>query len=56
MVKDNDAKNNKILIAVAAGKSKARAIIATEINCSSTVLVIDESAAVEIVNILDKIE
>ncbi|MBU3112832.1 sugar-binding transcriptional regulator [Clostridium lacusfryxellense] len=56
VVKNGDAKNDKILIAVAAGKSKAKAIIATEINCSSTVLVIDESAAVEIVNILDKIE
>jgi len=55
-VKNEDIKNNKILIAVAAGKDKARAIIATEINRSSTVLIIDEAAAQKIINILEKTE
>ena len=55
-VKNEDIKNNKTLIAVAAGKNKARAIIATEINRSSTVLVIDEAAAEEIINIIEKTE
>jgi len=56
MIKNEDVKNSKVLIAVAAGKNKARAIIATEINRSSTVLVIDQAAAIEIINILEKIE
>ena len=56
MVKNEDVKNSKILIAVAAGENKARAIIATEINRSSTVLIIDQAAAIEIINILEKIE
>jgi central glycolytic genes regulator len=56
MVTNEDAKNAKILIAVAAGKNKARAIIATEINRSSTVLIIDEAAAQKIINILEKRE
>jgi len=55
-VKNEDVKNNKTLIAVAAGKNKARAIIATEINRSSTVLIIDEAAAEEIINIIAKTE
>ncbi|MGH4137543.1 sugar-binding transcriptional regulator [Clostridium sp.] len=55
-VKNEDVKNIKTLIAVAAGKNKARAIIATEINRSSTVLIIDEAAAKEIVNIIEKRE
>lgn len=55
-VKNEDVKNNKTLIAVAAGKNKARAIIATEINRSSTVLIIDEAAAEEIINIIEKTE
>lgn len=55
-VKNEDVKNIKILIAVAGGKNKARAIIATEINASSTVLIIDEAAAEEIVNIIEKRE
>ena len=55
-VKNEDIKNIKILIAVAGGKSKARAIIATEINASSTVLIIDESAAEEMINIIEKRE
>ena len=55
-VKNEDVKNIKTLIAVAAGKDKARAIIATEINRSSTVLIIDEVAAREIINIMEKTE
>jgi central glycolytic genes regulator len=55
-VKNEDFKNNKTLIAVAAGKNKARAIIATEINRSSSVLIIDEAAAEEIINIIEKRE
>ncbi|MBU3191073.1 sugar-binding transcriptional regulator [Clostridium bowmanii] len=55
-VKNEDVINIKTLIAVAAGKNKARAIIATEINRSSTVLIIDEAAAKEIVNIIEKKE
>ncbi|MBU3179590.1 sugar-binding transcriptional regulator [Clostridium psychrophilum] len=56
VVNDEDVKKNTILIAVAAGKNKARAIIATEINRSSTVLVIDQAAATEIIDILKKRE
>ncbi|MGV8983091.1 sugar-binding transcriptional regulator [Clostridium sp.] len=55
-VKNEDVQNIKTLIAVAAGKNKARAIISTEINRSSTVLIIDEAAAKEIVNIIEKTE
>jgi central glycolytic genes regulator len=55
-VKNEDVQNIRTLIAVAAGKNKARAIIATEINRSSTVLIIDEAAAKEIVNIIEKTE
>ena len=55
-VKNEDVKNIKTLIAVAAGKNKAKAIIATEINRSSTVLIIDEAAAKEIINIIEKTE
>ena len=55
-VKNEDVKYIKTLIAVAAGKNKARAIIATEINRSSTVLIVDEAAAKEIINIMEKTE
>lgn len=55
-VKNEDVKNIKTLIAVAAGKNKAGAIISTEINRSSTVLIIDEAAAKEIINIIEKRE
>jgi central glycolytic genes regulator len=55
-LRSEDVKNNKTLIAVAAGKNKARAIIATEINGSSRVLIIDEATAKEIINIIEKIE
>lgn len=55
-LRSEDVKNNKTLIAVAAGKNKARAIIAAEINASSNVLIIDEATAKEIINIIKKIE
>jgi central glycolytic genes regulator len=55
-VKNEDVNDIKTLIAVAAGKNKAKAIIATEINRSSTVLIIDEAAAEEIINIINKRE
>ncbi|MBZ9609119.1 sugar-binding transcriptional regulator [Clostridium estertheticum] len=55
-VKNEDVTDSKTLIAVAAGKNKARAIIATEINRLSTVLIIDQAAAEEIVNIIEKRE
>ena len=55
-IKNEDVKNSKTLIAVAAGKNKAGAIIATEMNRSSTVLIIDEAAAEEIINIINKTE
>ncbi|MFT5871165.1 MAG: central glycolytic genes regulator [Clostridium sp.] len=55
-IRNEDVKNSKTLIAVAAGKNKAKAIIATEINHSSTVLIIDEAAAEEIINIIKKTE
>lgn len=55
-LRSEDVRNNKTLIAVAAGKNKARAIIATEINGSSRVLIIDEATAKEIINIIEKIE
>ena len=55
-VKNEDVKYIKTLIAVAAGKNKARAIIATEINRSSTVLIVDEAAAKQIINIMEKTE
>jgi central glycolytic genes regulator len=49
-------KNIENLIAVAAGKRKAEAILATERNFRNSILVTDESTAKEIINILDKIE
>jgi len=56
VVNNEKVKNDTTLIAVAAGKNKARAIIAVEINHSSTVLIIDQAAATEIINILEKRE
>lgn len=55
-VKNEDFNDIKTLIAVAAGKDKAKAIIATEINRSSTILIIDEAVAEEIINIIKKTE
>jgi len=47
-----DAKKIDTLIAVAAGKNKAEAIVAIKINNQRSVLITDESAAKEMVNIL----
>jgi central glycolytic genes regulator len=44
------------LVAVAAGKSKAEAIIATHRNITNSTLITDEGAALEIINILNKLE
>lgn len=51
-LRSEDIKNAKNLIAVAGGQSKAEAIVATEINNNSSVLVTDEGAAMEIVKLL----
>lgn len=48
----NDAKKINTHIAVAAGKNKVEAIIATEMNNSNAVLVTDESAARKIVELI----
>lgn len=42
------------LVAVAAGKSKAEAILATQRNITNSTLITDEGAALEIINILNK--
>jgi central glycolytic genes regulator len=55
-VQNEDIHRIRNLMAVAAGKNKAQAIIATEMNNSNSVLITDESAAREIINIIDKIE
>jgi central glycolytic genes regulator len=55
-VDNKSLKNIKNPIAVAAGKSKAEAIIASEKNLSHSIIITDEGAAREIINILDKIE
>ncbi|MFL0267647.1 sugar-binding transcriptional regulator [Candidatus Clostridium radicumherbarum] len=44
------------LVAVAAGKSKAEAIVATQRNITNSTLITDEGAALEIINILNKLE
>lgn len=41
------------LVAVAAGKSKAEAILATQRNITNSTLITDEGAAIEIINILN---
>jgi central glycolytic genes regulator len=57
IVVDNDSlKNIENLIAVAAGSSKAKAILAAEKNLSRSTLITDEGAAREIINILNKKE
>lgn len=55
-IKNEDVKNKDVLVAVAAGKNKAEAIISTIINNSNSnsILVTDEGAAREIINILKK--
>ncbi|MCX7904816.1 MAG: sugar-binding transcriptional regulator [Caloramator sp.] len=47
-----DVKNIKNVVAIAGGKNKAEAIIATKVNNPNMVLVTDEAAANEIINIL----
>jgi central glycolytic genes regulator len=56
VVGNDSLKKIENLIAVAGGASKAEAIVAIEKNLSHSTLVTDESAAREIINILDKIE
>lgn len=51
-IRNEDIKKIKTSIAVAAGKSKAEAIVAIEINNSNSILITDEGAAREIINIL----
>lgn len=48
--------NIKNLIAIAAGKNKAEAIIAIEINNPNSILITDEGAAKEIINIINQKE
>ncbi|SEG08308.1 central glycolytic genes regulator [Caloramator fervidus] len=48
----SDVKNIKNVVAIAGGKNKAEAIIATKINNPNMVLVTDEAAANEMVNML----
>ena len=50
----NDAKKINTHIAVAAGKNKVEAIIATEMNNSNAVLVTDEAAARKIADLVKK--
>lgn len=56
IVDTNSLKNIENLIAVAAGKNKAGAIVAAEKNLSHSTLITDEGAAREIINILNKKE
>ncbi|WP_066824598.1 sugar-binding transcriptional regulator [Clostridium tepidiprofundi] len=51
-IKNQDTKNIAILIAIAGGKSKAKAIISTEIDRTESVLITDQGAAQEIVRII----
>lgn len=51
-IKNNDISKIEFLVAVAGGKEKAEAIISTEVNNPSSVLITDEGAAREIVNII----
>ncbi|MDP4177689.1 MAG: sugar-binding transcriptional regulator [Bacillota bacterium] len=53
---NEDVKKIKNSVAVAAGKSKAEAIVAIEIHNSNSILITDEGAAREIINILNKKE
>lgn len=55
-VKYNSIKNIHNLMAIAAGKGKAEAIMAIEINNSNSTLITDEGAAREIINIINKKE
>jgi len=51
-IKNQDTKNIATLIAIAGGKSKAKAIISTEIDRTESVLITDQGAAQEIVRII----
>jgi len=51
-IKNDDMKKIKSQVAVAGGKSKARAIVAAEMNNFNSVLITDEGAAREIVKLL----
>lgn len=53
---DNSLKTIDNLVAVAAGKSKAEAILATQKNMTNSTLITDEGAALEIINILNEKE
>jgi central glycolytic genes regulator len=52
-VKNENIDKIEFLVAVAGGKEKAEAIISTEINNTNSVLITDEGAAREIVNIIN---
>lgn len=52
-IKNDDINKIDFLVAIAGGKEKAEAIISTEINNSNSVLVTDEGAACEILNIIN---
>ncbi|MCM8711819.1 sugar-binding transcriptional regulator [Clostridium sp. SYSU_GA19001] len=54
MVDTAALKNVNNLVAVAAGSSKAESIVAAARNIKNTVLITDEGAAKEIINIIDK--
>ncbi|MBL4935343.1 sugar-binding transcriptional regulator [Clostridium sp. YIM B02515] len=56
VVDSESLKNIENLIAVAAGKNKAEAIISAEKNLSNSTLITDEGAAREIINIISKKE
>lgn len=56
VVDSNELKAIDNLVAVAAGKSKAEAILATQSNITNSTLITDEGAALEIINILNKKE
>lgn len=55
-IQNEDIKKINNLIAVAGGRSKAEAIVAIEINNANSVIIIDEGAAEEIINIIEKKE
>ncbi|MDP4147552.1 MAG: sugar-binding domain-containing protein, partial [Bacillota bacterium] len=50
---DKDLKKVNFLVAVAGSRNKAEAIVATQINNRNSVLITDEGAAREIVNIIN---
>ncbi|MFL0247744.1 sugar-binding transcriptional regulator [Candidatus Clostridium stratigraminis] len=56
VVDGNSLKAIENLVAVAAGKGKAEAIVATQKNITNSTLITDEGAALEIINILNRLE